>query len=216
MGNRTLMTTRNDGREPSGRPDRSLLDPYVPAFDTATVQTAIVAARPSTTYAAIRTADLSRARIVRLLTSLRMLPDRIMRRLRRHPTPRPHTAPTIGGLIEAGWWLVLDERPDEQLALGLVMWDREVEAPGQSRERFGTPGVGAVQVGWAFRVLPFGEGRSLLMTETRTHAVDERARQRFRLYWRVISPFAALTRRLVLNRIKAEAERRQRATIRHP
>jgi hypothetical protein len=180
------------------------------------VQTAIVAARPSATYAAIRTADLSRARIVRLLTSLRMLPERTMRRLRRHPTPRPDTAPTIGGLIEAGWWFVLDERADEQLALGLVMWDREVEAHGQSRERFGIPGVGAVQVGWAFRVLLFGEGRSLLMTETRTHAVDERSRQRFRLYWRFISPFAALTRRLVLQRIKAEAERRQRATIRHP
>jgi len=145
--------------------------------------------------------------LIQSRTSLRMLPDGIMRRLRGHRNPRPYTAPTIGGLIEAGWWLVLDERPDEQLALGLVIWDREVEEHGQSRERFGTPGPGAVQVGWAFRVLPFGEGRSLLMTETRTHAVDERARQRFRLYWRFISPFAGLTRRLVLSRIKDEAER---------
>ena len=202
------MTTLNDGQELSVlAAGKLLLDRYFPVFDTATMQTAIVAARPSTTYAAIWTADLSRARIVRLLTSLRMLPDRIMRRLRKYPNPRPYSAPTVGGLIEAGWWLVLDERPDEQLAFGLVMWDREVEEHGQSRERFVVPGPGAVQVGWAFRVVPFGEEHSLLMTETRTHAVDERARQRFRLYWRFVRPFAGLTRRLVLSQIKAEAER---------
>lgn len=50
--------------------------------------------------------------------------------------------------------------------------------------------------------------RSLLVTETRAQAVDDKARRRFRLYWRMISSFAALTRRLVLRAIAAEAERR--------
>ena len=47
-----------------------------------------------------------------------------------------------------------------------------------------------------------------MITETRTEPTNERARRRFRLYWTLISAFAALTRRLVLNEVAAEAEQR--------
>ena len=57
-------------------------------------------------------------------------------------------------------------------------------------------------------VAPVGPSRSRLITETRTEPTNERARRRFRLYWTLISAFAALTRRLVLNEVAAEAEQR--------
>ena len=88
------------------------------------------------------------------------------------------------------------------------MWDNAVERNGLTRDRFDRPCAGAVRVCWSLAVAPVSPGRSRLITETRTEPTNERARRRFRLYWMLISPFAALTRRLVLNEVAAEAEQR--------
>jgi hypothetical protein len=179
-----------------------------PRPHTATHQSIVVNADAATTFATILVADLRRSWTVRILTSARALPDRILRRLRRLPPPPKPETPSVAGLIEAGYWVVLAEQPDRELALGLAMWDREIEAHGLTRERFDCAGGGAVRVGWSFVVEPLGGDRSRcrLSTETRTEPVDRAARRRFRRYWRVISPFAGLTRRLVLKAIAREAE----------
>jgi hypothetical protein len=72
---------------------------------------------------------------------------------------------------------------------------------------FANPAAGTVRIAIAFWAEPHAEG-SLLRTETRVAAVDERARRAFRRYWRLVGPFSALIRRRWL----AAAARRAAAT----
>ena len=176
---------------------------------SATRQEVAVAADPATVFEAIREADLGDARLVRAAVALRTIPDRILRRLRSTP-PAPPPQRTIGGLIESGWWLVIADDPPERLTLGVVIWDRRVAQGGQRREYFDRPANGAVRVGWELRVEPGPGSGSTLVTETRTEPIGPRGKRRFRAYWTVISPFAAATRRLVINHIGREAETRVR------
>jgi hypothetical protein len=201
IGPATAERGAQEGLSPTLRLDFS--DP-----DSATCQVQIVEADAATTFNAIRTTDFARSPLVIALSRLRELPDRVLRRIRRK-RPRARAArATVGDLIEADYWVVLEDRPPRELALGLSMWDERVDEQGQSMARFHSPSSGAVRVGWAFTVEPLSPHRSLLITETRAQAVDGRARRRFRLYWRLISPFAGVTRRLVLRAIAAEAQRR--------
>ena len=57
-----------------------------------------------------------------------------------------------------------------------------------------------------FRVRPYGEGRSLLTTETRTVTTDPTSRLAFRRYWRVVRPFAGVIMRRWLQLAKRDAE----------
>jgi hypothetical protein len=185
---------------------RSAIEAYFPESETATRQTAVVNASPDVAFDAIMNTDLAASPPIKLLTTLRALPDRFLRRLR-HLSPQPAPRRTIAGLIEGGWWLALTEERPTDLVLGLVMWDPEAARDGLTRARFDAPATGSVKVGWSLAVEPLSGDRCLLVTETRTWPIGERARRRFRRYWAVIGPFANLTRRLVLGRIAAHAER---------
>jgi hypothetical protein len=178
-----------------------------PATRTYQAVTVDADADAETVFQTIKDADLAASPPVRALTLLRAVPDRIVRRVRRLP-PQPAARRTIEGLIEGGWWVQLVDRPPAALALGLVMWDDRVHREGQTRRLFDDPAEGAVRVGWELRVQPISDGRSLLITETMTEPIGEAARRRFHRYWSVISPFAGLTRRQVINRIGRVAERR--------
>ena len=67
---------------------------------------------------------------------------------------------------------------------------------------FDEPGYGKVAT--SFLVLPYGTGRSLLCTETRT-ATTASARQ-FRRYWVVIGPFAGYIMRHWLTLARQQSE----------
>ncbi len=54
---------------------------------------------------------------------------------------------------------------------------------------------GTVRMALAVGARPLADGRSLLWTETRVAATDDRARRAFRRYWRVVGPFSGLVRR---------------------
>ncbi|MFI5121335.1 MAG: hypothetical protein ACHQJ5_00425 [Vicinamibacteria bacterium] len=179
---------------------------------TRTEQAIAVDADAETTFDAIGSSDLGSSAPIKALTLARALPDRVIRRLR-HLPPQPPPQRTIGGLIDAGWWLVLANEAPHELALGLVMWDPRVAREGQTLSIFEAPADGAVRVVWTLRVEPLGDRGSRLVTETQTNPIGEDARRRFRRYWTLISPFAALTRRLVLRRIARAAEQ-QAAMVR--
>ena len=55
---------------------------------------------------------------------------------------------------------------------------------------------------------PYGSGRALITTETRTAATDPASLRRFARYWLLAGPFSALIRRLMLRIAKSDAERR--------
>lgn len=163
-------------------------------------------------YEAIWNADLTEARLARLLSAVAVSPQRIAARLRNEPAP-PSGA-THAGLREAlgedGPWVLLADEPGVEVVLGLL-WRPPaggVKRPAAAFDAFAEPGF--TKVAWSITVTPFGPDRSLLTTETRTAATDAATRRRFLLLWRVMAPFASLLRRQVLIAIKAEAERGSR------
>jgi len=103
------------------------------------------------------------------------------------------------------------EETESQVVLGLIgrFWSvRERSALASPRtveefRAFDDPGcaVAAIAIG----AEPLSGDRARLYTETRIHALGERARRRFRLYWLLIGPFSGLLRRSMLNGIKARA-----------
>ena len=62
-----------------------------------------------------------------------------------------------------------------------------------------------MKVAFNVRVEPYGRGRSLLTTETRTTATDAASLRRFSGCWLLVGPFSALIRRLMLRIVKADA-----------
>ena len=165
-----------------------------------------VDASPARTFEAVLTTDLSRFAPVRFLAWLRGLPDRVVRRLSGHDPPPAAANGTLGGPVDAGWWIELARDAPKEISLGLVMWDRRVEDAGMTRDTFDSPESGAVRVGWGFVVAPVDGGRSLLVTQTRSQPVDADARKKFARYWFLIKPFAGLTRRMVLTQMRRRAE----------
>ncbi len=109
---------------------------------------------------------------------------------------------------------VIREWPGHEIVFGAVVqpWKAvtgDEPAPQVEPGRFAafdTPGY--VKVAFNIRVEPYGSGRALITTETRTAATDPASLRRFARYWALIGPFSALIRRLALRIVKSEAERR--------
>jgi hypothetical protein len=181
-----------------------LIDRYLPEFDVVERHHELVLAPADRTYQAVRQVDLARARMIRALLAARGLP-----RLVRRDRGNRRSTMTIDDLLRAGFvWL--DEAPGRELVLGLIgtFWKptggvRRVD-PGEF-EAFDEPGL--AKAAWNFRVLPDGESRSFVTTETRVHVPDESSRRKFLLYWAAIGPFSGVIRRQALLLVKRAAER---------
>jgi hypothetical protein len=116
---------------------------------------------------------------------------------------------TLDDLMAAGFvWL--GEDPGREFVLGLVgtFWNwsggaRRVEP--REFAAFEEPGL--AKSAWNFRIIPDGDERTFVTTETRVMVPDEASRRRFLLYWAAIGPFSAVIRKQALVLIKREAER---------
>ena len=182
-------------------------DPY-----SATSQSEIVGADAETTYAALRTTDFERSRGVRFMSTLRGIPDRVLRMLRGQPARPKAEGWTIADLVRAGYWVVLEDEAPRRLTLGLSLWDPRLEDRPLAQDMVADPAGGAIAVGWGFEIDELEPHATVrLTTSTRTRPADGRALRRFRLYWFLIAPFASMTRRMVLRVIAREAERRYAA-----
>jgi hypothetical protein len=106
-----------------------LIQTHSPTFATDTKQSTIVDATADATFHAIRHADFSLSGLVLVLAALRELPDRVVRAARRQPR-RWRAAPTIAALIEASYWIVVDEIPRRELLLGSRCGTRRLSAAG--------------------------------------------------------------------------------------
>jgi hypothetical protein len=190
-----------------------LLDRYLPRYDFTETHAVIVDADTDLTWQAARRGDLSRSAVIRALLGLRSLPNRLHRVLNRQP-PGPARPPlTIDDLQRAGF-VLLGESPGHEIVFGTVVqpWKPvtdEQPAPQAGPGRFAafdTPGY--VKVAFNIRVEPYGSGRALITTETRTAATDPASLRRFARYWMLVGPFSALIRLLTLRIVKFDAERR--------
>jgi hypothetical protein len=115
--------------------------------------------------------------------------------------------------MERAGFMLLGEWPGHEIVFGTVVqpWKAvtgDEPAPQVEAGRFAafdTPGY--VKVAFNIRVEPYGSGRALITTETRTAATDPASLRRFARYWMLIGPFSALIRRLLLRIVKTDAER---------
>jgi hypothetical protein len=188
-----------------------LIDRQLPQFQARTFSAVLVEAGAERTYQAVRALDPDQVGqsvpFMQLMVRLRDLPARLGRRAPGAVLADPER---LASEQYRQAFLLIDEEPGTEFVIGMIgkfTSPREMEFrrfdPPQFAA-FGEPGYGKVATG--FLVLPYGTGRSLLCTETRTVTTDPDSARRFRRYWKVIGPFAGYIMRHWLTLAKQHAE----------
>ncbi len=180
-----------------------LLDRFMPEFEVAERHHVRVAARPQTTFDIACQADPDDSPIVRAIFRGRQLV------LGAHPddAPRPRG---IVALTRSLGWGVLAEVPGHEIVMGAVTqpWNADVQFHGIPPDGFAAFDVpGYAKIAWTLRADAAGDGGTILRTETRVATTDAAAREKFRRYWAVFAPGIVVIRRVLLARVKAQAER---------
>ncbi len=166
----------------------------LPTFDVSDEVAVVVAANASMTWRALLECDLievgRRRPLVGILGALRALPVVALHLLHGE---MPDAAPdrltlrdTTTLPAEDGGWVLLDEQPGEEIALGLVgrFWRPVIEYAHVEPEAFAafdTPGY--AKTIYSLGVRPLAPDSTLLWGLMRTATTDEPARRWFRRYW---------------------------------
>lgn len=188
----------------SNRDQDELLDRFIPEYEVVERHSIPVAAPAAVTLEAAKEQDLFQSALVRAIFVAR---ERVLGAApgdRRQPLGLLATVQSLG-------WGVLADVPGREIVMGAVTkpWEANVTfralPPGEFMS-FSQPGF--VKIAWTLRADPIDGGSSLFRTETRAVATDPVARAQFRRYWAFASPGIALIRRLSLNPLRREAERR--------
>ncbi len=171
----------------------TLADEFLPVYDVSDAVAVVVDADLNVTWQALLRTDLievgRRKPLVGVLGAIRMLPDLAAQILHgeRPSTPQRMTLHDIATIpLGEGGWTLLGERPNEEIALGLVgkFWRPVIEfaAVGVADyAEFAEPGYAKTIYSLSVRAL--GERRTLLSGLMRTATTDEHARSWFRRYW---------------------------------
>jgi hypothetical protein len=171
----------------------TLLDEFLPVYDVSDAVATIVHADTATTWGALMDVDLidvGRQRpLVAALGVLRILPDVVSHLVHGEAPSRPtrlrlRDAPTLP--LGEGGWILLGERAQEEIALGLVgrFWQPVITfAPvTQAHFRdFDEPGY--AKTIYSLSVRRIDAAHTLLAGAMRTATTDEDARRWFRRYW---------------------------------
>ena len=177
---------------------RMLIDEYLSAWNVREQHRVTVHAPVERVYRAVRALDISEARLTRLLFRLRGLPC----------PPRF----TLDDFLKMRF-ILLGERPDEELLFGLVgkFWTPKGELRRLEQEEFMNFNErGYAKAAWNFSLTQQANGVVSLATETRVHCTDGASRMKFRLYWTLIGAFSGFVRHEMLQIIKRNAERDSR------
>jgi hypothetical protein len=186
-----------------------LIDDYMPHWDVRSRHRTAVDASQEDTYAAIRTADLAMHPLVRGLLGLRALPSALAAGRMSDLRERASRPITLREFDERGF-RVLAESPPDDLLIGLegAFWQLRGNLRPVSPATFRQPlPPGLARGAWCFTVIPVTATKSILNTETRVLTGGRAALRRFRCYWVFVGGASGLIRRLMLQAIKAEAER---------
>jgi len=171
-----------------------LVDEYLPVYDIADATAVEVHADVPTTWSALLDVDLievgKKKPLIGILGALRTLPDLVANMLHGEHPAKPPESIRLRDLtqidLQEGGWSLLDERENEEIALGLVgkFWRPVIEfaavRPDQFKD-FSEPGF-AKHV-YSLSVSQIEPGRTLLRAEMRIGTTDEHARRWFRRYW---------------------------------
>jgi hypothetical protein len=183
-----------------------LIDEFLPAYDVAERHQVEVYARTERVYGAVRRLDLGGSDMVRMLFWLRELPVLLL-----DPSSRSREG-RLGLTLEAlldGGFVLLGERPNEELLLGLVgrFWTPSGDIQRLVSDEFlNFERSGYAKAVWNFSLSGQAGGTTLLTTETRVLCLDATSRKQFLFYWSLVGLFSGLIRRQILRSIKRQAE----------
>jgi hypothetical protein len=175
--------------------DFEFAEGFLPIYDVSDAVATLAAADQETAWHALLEVDLLRvgreAPVVGLLGVLRVLPEVVGHLLHGERPAKPPGSMRLRDLpslpMYEGGWILLGERPGEEIALGLVgkFWRPVIEwAPVSSADefrQFGEPGFAKTVYDLSVRELE--PGKTLLSGLMRTATTDEHARRWFRRYW---------------------------------
>jgi hypothetical protein len=170
-------------------------DEFLPAYDVSDAVATVAHAGREATWETLLDVDLLKVGretpLVGMLGALRMLPEVVGHLLHGERPAKPPESMRLRDLasisMDEGGWILLGERPGEEIALGLVgkFWRPVIEfAPiGSAAEfhRFEEPGY--AKTVYALSVRELDSQRTLLSGLMRTATTDEHARLWFRRYW---------------------------------
>jgi hypothetical protein len=190
--------------EPQADEQDELLDRFIPHYDVVERHNIRVTASPAVTLEAAKEQDLFDVFLIRTIFKAREVV------LGASPDDRERPRGLLATVQSLGWG-VLAEVPGREIVVGAVTkpWEANVTfraLPPDDFAAFSEPGF--VKIVWTLRADPDGDDKSVFRTETRAIATDATAQERFRLYWAFASPGIALIRRLSLDPLRREAERR--------
>jgi hypothetical protein len=184
----------------------SLLEQFMPRFDTRSQHAIEVHAPAEPLFTAVEGVTVKEVRFLRELEFMRALPR--LAETGRLDVPTVD-APLILSFTRGA--VLLGSRPPEELLAGAIgcFWRLAGNEPvlfGSPEEflTFTEPGFAKAVVG--FRLDPRGAG-ILLTTETRFVATDEATRRLMSRYWRIIRPASNLIRTEWLRAIRRRALR---------
>jgi hypothetical protein len=170
-------------------------DDFLPIYDVSDAVATVADADRESAWRALVDVDLLKlgreAPVVGMLSALRMLPEVVGHLLHGERPAKPPKSMRLQDLptipMNEGGWILLGERPDEELALGLVgkFWRPVIEfaritSADEFRE-FDEPGFAKTVYDLSVREL--GANRTLLSGLMRTATTDDHARRWFRRYW---------------------------------
>ena len=172
----------------------TLADDLLPVFDVSDELAVVVEADAEATWRALTSADLievgRRRPLVGALGALRALPEIVAHLLHGETPPAAPERLTLRDTTKlpttGGGWMLLGERPGEELALGLVgkFWRPVIQYADVDADHF----KAFAEPGWAKTVYALGvtaldAEHTLLRAVMRTVTTDEQARRWFRRYW---------------------------------
>jgi hypothetical protein len=175
--------------------DSTLAEDFLPVYDVSVAVAMVVAGDRATAWRALLDVDLLQvgreAPVVGMLGAVRMLPEIVWHMLHGERPAKPPESMRLRDLpsipMADGGWILLGERPGEEIAFGLVgkfwrpviEWARVDSADGF--RAFNEPGFAkTVYDLWVRELAP---GKTLISGLMRTATTDEHARRWFRRYW---------------------------------
>lgn len=173
----------------------SLAEDFLPVYDVSDAVAVVVEADREVAWQSLLDVDLLKvgrqAPLVGMLGALRMLPEVVGHLLHGERPAKPPESMRLRDMpsipMNEGGWILLDERPGEEIALGLVgkFWRPVIEWAGVRNadefRQFEEPGF--ARTVYALSARELDSNRTLLSGLMRTATTDEHARRWFRRYW---------------------------------
>ena len=175
--------------------ESQLAEDFLPVYDISDAVAAVVEADSETVWRALLDVDLLKlgreAPLAGMLAALRMLPEVVGHLLHGERPAKPPESMRLRDLpsipMYEGGWILLAERPGEEIALGLVgkFWRPVIEfariETADEFRAFDQPGFAKTIYDLSVRELE--PSKTLLSGVMRTATTDEHARRWFRRYW---------------------------------